>query len=124
MRRRFRSAAAVSVPLVLLAMGDMLPGRPVSHLLSMHMRTLLELLLATPVCTWAAWPFYVRALASVRNRSLNMFTLIGLGVFVAYTYSLVAALAPGIFPASFRGRCSKRAGRVTAVVEASCSVMA
>ncbi len=103
MRRRFWFAGSASVPLLLLAMDDMLPGRPVSQVLSMRARTILELVLATPVCSWAAWPFFVRAVQSVRNRSLNMFTLIGLGVFVAYSYSLVAGFAPGIFPASFRG---------------------
>ncbi len=60
------------------------------------------MLLAIPVCTWAAWPFYERAVASVRHRSLNMFTLIGLGVGVAFGFSLVATLVPGIFPATFR----------------------
>ena len=102
MRRRFWFAAALTVPLVVISMGDMLPGRPISSLLSMRARMWIELALATPVCTWAAWPFFVRAVRSVVNRSLNMFTLIGLGVSVAYAYSLVAALAPGIFPASFR----------------------
>lgn len=103
MKRRFWFAAAVTLPLVLLAMSDLLPGQPISRLLSARERTMIELLLATPVCTWAAWPFFVRAVESVKNRSLNMFTLIGLGVSVAYLYSLVAALLPGIFPASFRG---------------------
>jgi len=102
MRRRFWFAAILTVPVVLLAMGDMLPGKPVSHLLSPRSRVLAELLLATPVCLWSAWPFYVRAVQSVVNRSLNMFTLIGLGVSVAYGYSVVAALAPSVFPASFR----------------------
>ncbi|MCZ7599178.1 MAG: copper-translocating P-type ATPase [Gammaproteobacteria bacterium] len=102
MSRRFWFAAILTVPVVLLAMGDMLPGRPVSHLLSPRSRVLAELLLATPVCLWSAWPFYVRAVQSVVNRSLNMFTLIGLGVSVAYGYSVVAALAPSVFPASFR----------------------
>jgi Cu+-exporting ATPase len=60
-----------------------------------------ELALATPVCLWAAWPFYVRAVASVRHRSLNMFTLIGLGVSVAYAYSITAVLAPSLFPLHF-----------------------
>jgi len=103
MRHRFWFAAALTVPLVLIAMGDMLPGKPVSRLLSMQLRTMLELLLATPICTWAAWPFYVRAVDSVKHKSLNMFTLIGLSVAVTYAYSLVAALLPGIFPAAFRG---------------------
>ncbi len=103
MRHRFWFAAEATVPLALISMGDMLPGMPVSRLLSMQVRTMLELLLATPICLWAARPFYVRAVQSVKNKSLNMFTLIGLSVAVAFVYSLVAALVPGIFPASFRG---------------------
>jgi Cu+-exporting ATPase len=102
MRRRFWFAAALTLPLVVISMGDMLPGQPISSLMSMRMRVWLELALATPVCVWSAWPFFVRAVASVRNRSLNMFTLIGLGVSVAYVYSLIAALLPDIFPPSFR----------------------
>jgi Cu+-exporting ATPase len=101
MTRRFWLAVAFTVPLLALAMGEYIPV--VERLMSERARTLLELALATPVCVWAAWPFYVRAIQSVRNKSLNMFTLIGLGVFVAYTYSIIAALLPGIFPASFRG---------------------
>ena len=102
MSRRFWVAAALSLPILVLAMGDMLPGEPISRFLPGRSRVLVELLLATPVCLWSAWPFYVRAVQSVKNRSLNMFTLIGLGVSVAYGYSLVAAVVPGIFPASFR----------------------
>jgi Cu+-exporting ATPase len=103
MSRRFWFATWMTVPLVLLAMGELVPGTAIARLLPMRVRALLELLLASPVCLWAAWPFYDRAFQSVRNRSLNMFTLIGLGVSVAYVYSVVAALLPGIFPASFRG---------------------
>lgn len=102
MTRRFVFAAIFTAPLLIVTMGDMLPGAPISTLLSAHVRVLIELALATPVCLWAAWPFYVRAVQSVRHRSLNMFTLIGLGVSVAYGYSLVAALWPKVFPASFR----------------------
>jgi len=102
MTRRFWFGAAVTVPLVMVSMGDLLPGQPVSQLLSGRARTLLELALATPICLWSAWPFYVRAVQSVRNRHLNMFTLIGLGVSVSYVYSVVAALLPGMFPSSFR----------------------
>jgi Cu+-exporting ATPase len=102
MSRRFWTATALTAPLVLLAMGEMILGRRFEQLLSPRLRTWIELALATPVCTWSAWPFYLRAAQSVRHRSLNMFTLIGLGVSVAFSYSLVAALAPGIFPASFR----------------------
>jgi Cu+-exporting ATPase len=69
MKRRFWFAAAATVPLLVLSMGDMLPGQPISDLLSPRVRTMLELLLATPVCTWAAWPFYVRAAQSVKHRA-------------------------------------------------------
>jgi Cu+-exporting ATPase len=101
MTRRFWVSAALSAPLLIVTMGDMLPGQPLSALLSPRGRTFFELALATPVGTWAAWPFYVRAVRSVTGRSLNMFTLIGLGVGVAYAYSVVAALFPSIFPDSF-----------------------
>jgi P-type Cu+ transporter len=102
MRIRFWISVALTVPLLIGVMSDMLPGHPVSSLISARRRVLLEFLLASPVCLWAAWPFYVRAVQSAINRSLNMFTLIGLGVSVAYLYSLVAAIAPAIFPSSFR----------------------
>src|SRR5688572_3017595 len=98
MTRRFWFTTVLTVPLLLLVMGDMLLGHPTSAIMSMHTRMLFELALATPVCTWSAWPFYVRAVQSVRNRSLNMFTLIGLGVSVAYVYSVVGALLPDVFP--------------------------
>jgi Cu+-exporting ATPase len=100
MTRRFWVACALTVPVLVLGMSDLLPGTsaPVPE----PWRACLELAIATPVCLWAAWPFFVRAVDSVRNRSLNMFTLIGLGVSVAYVYSVVATLAPGAFPASFR----------------------
>ena len=105
MSRRFWAALAFTVPLLVIDMGHHLPafGRWLTGTLSARGIIWLELVLATPVCTWAAWPFFVRAVASLRGRSLNMFTLIGLGVSVAYGYSLVATLAPGIFPAAFRG---------------------
>jgi Cu+-exporting ATPase len=102
MSRRFWFAVGLTVPLLILAMGDMLPGQPVSALMSGRTRVIAELLLATPICLWSAWPFYERAFYSVINRSLNMFTLIGLGVSVAYEFSVVAALFPQLFPASFR----------------------
>ena len=118
MTRRLWLAAAFTVPVVLFTMGEFLPGRPFSSWVSMRTRTLLELALATPVCVWSAWPFYVRAVRSVVNRSLNMFTLIGLGVSVAYVYSLVAVLAPEIFPASFR-----EAGEVAVYFEAAAVIV-
>ncbi|MEE9383808.1 MAG: HAD-IC family P-type ATPase [Nannocystaceae bacterium] len=103
MMRRFVFAATLSLPLLTVVMVDMLPSRPISSLLPGRARPFVELMLATPVCLWSAWPFYVRALRSVQNMSLNMFTLIGLGVGVAYVYSLVATLMPSVFPPSFRG---------------------
>jgi P-type Cu+ transporter len=115
MTRRFWFAAALTVPLVLAVMSDMLAGRPITSLFSPRLRVLLELVLASPVCIWAAWPFYVRAIQSVINRSLNMFTLIGLGVSVAYLYSVVAAVSPSLFPASFRSE----SGEVATYFEAA-----
>jgi Cu+-exporting ATPase len=106
MKRRFWLAVVFTVPLLALAMGEYIPAVEGlrASLMSSRARVFLELGLATPVCAWAAWPFYVRAIHSVKNKSLNMFTLIGLGVFVAYVYSVVAALLPDVFPASFRGK--------------------
>jgi len=102
MTRRFWVAVALAVPVLILSMGDMILSGAISRWLSPRARVFLELAFATPVCVWAAAPFYVRAVQSIRYRSPNMFTLIGLGVSVAYGYSLVAALAPGLFPESFR----------------------
>jgi Cu+-exporting ATPase len=99
--RRLWVSTALSVPLLAVAMGDMLAGGVFSHLLG-RFRSWIELALATPVVLWAGWPFFVRGAQSIRNRNLNMFTLIALGVGVAYAYSLVAALFPDLFPASFR----------------------
>ncbi|HTK97002.1 MAG TPA: copper-translocating P-type ATPase, partial [Pseudomonadales bacterium] len=103
MSRRFWWALALTVPVLVLSMGDMIGDRPLSHLLGAGKRAWLELAFATPVCLWAARPFFIRAARSVANRSLNMFTLIGLGVGVAYGYSLIASFAPQLFPAAFRG---------------------
>jgi len=102
MQKRFWVAVVLSVPLLALTMGDMLLGHRISSMLPPHVRGWVELALATPVCLWAGFPFLERAVVSVRNRHLNMFTLIGLGVSVAYLYSLVAVLSPGLFPSSFR----------------------
>ncbi|MBA3453035.1 MAG: HAD-IC family P-type ATPase, partial [Deltaproteobacteria bacterium] len=98
MTRRFVLAAAFTLPLFVIVMADMLGY----SILGARTRVWTELALATPVCIWAAAPFYVRFAQSLRNRRLNMFTLIGLGVGVAYGFSLVAALVPDVFPASFR----------------------
>src|SRR3989454_1906711 len=102
MSRRFWVSVALSVPLLVFVMGDMLPGQPLRHGLSSRLITWLQLVLATPVVLWGGWPFFARGGASIVNRSLNMFTLIALGTGTAYVYSVVAALAPGMFPESFR----------------------
>lgn len=120
MTRRFWFAAALSVPLVAVVMLDMLPGRPISSLLPGRLRAFVELALAAPVCLWSAWPFYVRAIRSIQNRSLNMFTLIGLGVSVAFSYSVIATLFPGLFPQSFRGH----GGEVAVYFEAAAVIVA
>jgi len=103
MRRRFIFSAILAVPLVLIAMRQMLPGgQLIANLASDKVLGWIEMLLSTPVVLWAGWPFYVRAVQSIKNKSLNMFTLIGLGVSVAYGYSLVGVLLPQIFPANMR----------------------
>jgi len=101
MTRRFWICAVLTVPLVVIAMGRMFAGEsPLG--LSQRVWSIIELVLATPIVLWGAWPFFVRAVKSFRTLNLNMFTLIGIGVAAAYGYSVVAALLPGIFPASFR----------------------
>ncbi len=102
MTRRFWMGMVLTVPLAIIAMNDLLPGRPLERFASLRGLGWFELVLATPVVVWGGWPFFVRAWQSILNRSLNMFTLIGLGVAVAYAYSLVGTVAPGLFPASFQ----------------------
>jgi Cu+-exporting ATPase len=102
MTRRFWVSVALAVPLVILAMGGFV-GLSFDWLATPRTLSWLELVLATPVVLWGGWPFFVRGWQSIVNRSLNMFTLIALGTGVAYCYSVVATVAPGIFPASFRG---------------------
>ena len=102
MTRRFWVSVALAIPVLILGMSDLIPGKPVQHLLSARAIGLLQLLLATPVVVWAGFPFFERGWASLVNRSLNMFTLIALGTGTAYIYSLIAVLFPAIFPESFR----------------------
>jgi Cu+-exporting ATPase len=102
MTRRFWIGLVLTLPLLAFVMGDMLPGQPLRHLIPGRFSAWLQLVLATPVVLWAGWPFFERGWASVINRSLNMFTLIALGTGMAYVYSVVGTLAPGLFPASFR----------------------
>ncbi|NTI43212.1 heavy metal translocating P-type ATPase [Rhizobium rhizogenes] len=100
--RRLWVSAALSLPLLILSMGPML-GLPLRDWIGEPTATWIELALATPVVLWAALPFFRRAWNSLVNRSPNMWTLIGLGVGTAYLYSLVATLAPGLFPMGFHG---------------------
>ncbi|QQS42238.1 MAG: heavy metal translocating P-type ATPase [Acidobacteriota bacterium] len=107
MKRRFIVSAILSLPVLLLAMGEMfvdvysfLPGY--SHAQVSGFLVWFQLTLATPVVLWGGWPFFVRAYRSILNVSPNMFTLIGIGTGTAYVYSLVAVLAPQIFPAGIR----------------------
>jgi Cu+-exporting ATPase len=102
MSLRFWIGLALTTPLLAAAMADMLPGMPVQHALPTGWLPWLELALASPVVLWAGWPFFQRGWASIMNRSTNMFTLIAMGTGVAYLFSLVATIAPGIFPSSFR----------------------
>jgi P-type Cu+ transporter len=102
MTRRFWVSVLLSLPVFLLGMSDFLPDRPLERIVSPELLGWIQLVLTTPVVVWAGWPFFVRAWQSIINRSLNMFTLIGLGVGVAYIYSVVAKLFPNAFPESFR----------------------
>jgi Cu+-exporting ATPase len=102
MTRRLRVAAALTLPLLALAMGAMVPALRLHERLSPGVRAGLELLLATPVTVWAGWPFFQRMGSSLRSGRFNMFTLIGLGTGIAWLYSVFAVLAPGLFPASLR----------------------
>jgi Cu+-exporting ATPase len=119
MKRRFWTGVALTVPVLISAMGAEIPGRPLEHLATPGAWTWFELILSTPVVLWGGWPFFVRAWQSVMNRSPNMFTLVGLGVGVSWLYSLVAAILPGIFPASFRDQ----AGVVAVYFEASAVIV-
>jgi P-type Cu+ transporter len=101
MTRRFNIGLAFGVPLLVVAMTHMFS--PLQHVLDPRLVAWLQLALATPVVWWCGWPFFERAVNSVKFRSPNMFTLIGLGVFVAYIYSAVAVFAPGVFPENMRG---------------------
>ena len=102
MTHRFWVGVALSVPVLLAAMSDMLPGQPLHRWFSSRSLIGFQFVLSTPVVLWCGWPFFQRAWASIVNQSLNMFTLIGIGVGTAYGYSVVATLAPNLFPDSFR----------------------
>src|SRR5215203_1403572 len=100
MTRRFWIGLVLSVPVVALEMGGHLTE--LDHLVSQQTSNWIQMVLATPVVLWAGWPFFVRGWQSLVTRNLNMFTLIAMGTGVAWIYSVVATLAPGVFPAAFR----------------------
>jgi P-type Cu+ transporter len=102
MQRRLWVGVVLSIPLLAISMGGMAAGSPLHNLPAGWMEW-LQLLLATPVVLWGGWPFFQRGWASLVNRHLNMFTLIAMGTGAAYLFSLIATVAPGIFPASFLG---------------------
>jgi P-type Cu+ transporter len=103
MTRRFWVSLALTAPLLIIAMADMLPRMPIQHALPPGWLPWVELALATPVVLWGGWPFFERGWISIVNRSTNMFTLIAMGTGVAYLYSLIATAFPQIFPPAFRG---------------------
>ena len=119
MRRRFRWAIALIVPVFFLGMAEMMPGRPLDRLASPGTFRWLQLLLSSGVVLWAGWPFFERGWQSVVNRSPNMFTLIATGVGVAWLYSVVAVLFPGWFPHAFRGH----GGHVDVYFEAAAMIV-
>ncbi|MEL7025287.1 MAG: copper-translocating P-type ATPase [Pseudomonadota bacterium] len=102
MTRRFWVSAALTLPVLIYVMGEMMPGKPFEGMISPAITQWGQLLLSAPVVLWGGWPFFVRGYQSVRTMNLNMFTLIALGVGVAFIYSVVAILAPDLFPESFR----------------------
>ncbi len=101
MSRRFWIGLVLSLPVLALEMGGHLLD--IRHLVGAQTSNLIQMLLGTPVVLWAGWPFFVRGWASLKHRSLNMFTLIAMGTGAAWVYSLFGTLAPGLFPAELRG---------------------
>jgi len=100
--RKFWVAVALTLPVLIIAMGHAIPGLHIDSFIPKRIGKWIEFALTTPVVLWAGGFFFTRAWRSILNRSLNMFTLIAVGVGAAYVYSVVAVVAPGIFPESFR----------------------
>ena len=103
MKRRFWICLALTLPVFVLAMSEMIPGMPVQHALGHKLVTWLQFALSAPVVVWGGWPFFQRGWSSIVNRSPNMFTLIAIGTGAAFGYSVAATIFPNLFPASFRG---------------------
>jgi len=119
MTLRFWVSVALTLPLLAIAMADMLPGMPVQHVLPASWLSWIELVLATPVVLWGGLPFFQRGWMSIVNRYTNMFTLIAMGTGVAYFYSLVAVIFPGAFPSSF----GDMSGRPPVYFEAAAAIV-
>jgi Cu+-exporting ATPase len=102
MSRRFWICAALTLPIFVIAMSDMIPNQPLQRVVSMRTLIWIQFVLATPVVLWGAWPFFVRGWRSIVTRRLNMFTLVSMGVFVAFGYSVIVTVAPGVFPESMQ----------------------
>jgi Cu+-exporting ATPase len=119
MMRRFWLSAILTLPLLAVAMGGMVPGNLFEWIGSHKTLAWLEFALATPVVLWGGWPFFQRGWSSIVNRHFNMFTLIALGTGVAYLYSVIATLAPEIFPPTFRDM----SGRVAVYFEAAAMIV-
>jgi Cu+-exporting ATPase len=102
MNRRFWISLILSLPIIFIAMGHHFAPKFIESIAPMHTLYWFEFILATPVVLWCGWPFFVRFWQSIVNKSPNMFTLIAMGVSASYLYSIVAIIAPQIFPASFR----------------------
>ena len=103
MTRRFWVGVLLTAPLLVRGMSEMLPGQPLQHAVAPSWLAWLQFLLATPVVLWGGAPFFERGVASVRNRHLNMFSLVALGTGAAYLFSVLATLAPGLLPRAFLG---------------------
>jgi Cu+-exporting ATPase len=119
MTRRFWVSALLSLPLFIYAMGDLIPGRPFEDLVPSAWAQWLQIPLAAPVVLWGGWPFFKRGWQSLKTRHLNMFTLISLGVGVAFLYSLIAVFFPDIFPDNFRNA----SGHVAVYFEAAAVIV-
>lgn len=100
--RRLKVSAALSIPLFVLAMSDLIPGQPLQALVHGQIMAYIQFMLATPVVLWGGWPFFERGWVSIKTMKLNMFTLIAIGTGMAYAYSLVATFMPQLFPENFR----------------------
>ena len=120
MTKRFRVATVFTVPLLLMVMLNMIPGHPIERILGPVLSQWIELALSTPVILWCAQPFFVHGVQSIRTVNPNMWTLISIGVSIAYVFSVVATIAPWLFPDSLRNE----AGRVGVYFEAAGVIVA